>query len=86
MKRRCLVLLFALFLIVLSGCGKKTEPETRIFVSILETPGVTVENNGQYIQSGEDVVFLLKMDDGFALANTDYDGKYQLSITGKPPN
>ena len=83
MKRRCLVLLFALFLIVLSGCGKKTEPETRIFVSILETPGVTVENNGQYIQSGEDVVFLLKMDDGFALANTDYDGKYQLSITGK---
>ena len=57
MRRRLYLSLFVLFLFLLSGCGDGPEPETRIQVSILESQGFTVENNGQYIRPGEDAVF-----------------------------
>ena len=82
MRRRLYLSLFALLLLLLSGCGKGSMPETRIQVSILESTGFTVENNGQYIQPGEDAVFLLSMGYGFSLADTDYDGVYRIAVEG----
>lgn len=56
MKRKSCIFLFALFLpLLLSACHESPSPETRIKVNILEADGFTVENNGQYIQPGEDV-------------------------------
>lgn len=71
-----------LLLLLLSGCGEGAPPETRILVSIQEGDGFTVENNGQYIQPGEDVVFLLKVDYGYTLAAADYAGEYRTAVDG----
>ena len=83
MRRRLYLSLSVLFLFLLSGCGDGPEPETRIQVSILESQGFTVENNGQYIRPGEDAVFLLNMDSGFTLADTDYAGACRTAVDGR---
>lgn len=82
MKRELRISLFVLFLFLLSGCGKDPVPETRIQVSILESQGFTVENNGQYIHPGENVVFLLNMDPNVSLADTNYNGIYYTTANG----
>ena len=83
MRRRLCLFLFALLLLLLSGCREGPGPETRILVSVRESAGFTVENNGQYIQPGEDVVFLLNTDYGFSLVDTDYDGVYHTTVNGR---
>ena len=83
MRRRLYLSLFALFLLLLSGCGDGPGPETRIQVSILEATGFTVENNGQFIQPGESVEFLLNTDYGLSLVGTDYDGVYHTAVSGR---
>ena len=84
MKRGSFILLFALFLpLLLSACHESPPPETQIQVNILETEGFTVENNGQYIQPGEDAVFLLHMDSGYSIADTDYTGIYRAVTKGR---
>lgn len=82
MRRGLYLSLFALFLLLLSGCGEASTPETRILVSIREAPGFFVQNNGQYIPPGGDAVFLLNMNHGFSLADTDYSGEYQTDMSG----
>ena len=75
MKRKlCFLLLFLCLL--LSGCGQEPVPEREILVNIRESEGVTVLNNGQRIQPGEDAVFQLRTDAGLAVVETDYDGDY----------
>ena len=83
MNYRPYLSLFALFLLLLSGCGDKPGPETRILVSIRESSGFTVENNGQYIQPGDSVEFLLNTDYGISLVGTDYDGEYHAAVNGR---
>lgn len=57
--------------------------DTSILVSILESKGFTVENNSRYVEPGEDAVFLLKLDSGYSLADTDYDGVYRAVVKGR---
>ena len=83
MRRGLYLSLFVLFLFLLSGCGEGPTPETRIQVSVQESTGFTVENNGQYIQPGQDVEFLLNIDHGFTLADADYAGGYHTAVDGK---
>ena len=82
MNRRWIVLLFALFLMFLSGCVAQEGPETKIMVSIVENPGFTVENNGQFIQPGTDAEFVLTMAPGYFIADTDYPGEYCFLLEG----
>ena len=76
MKRGLSFALGALLLLLLSGCGQNPVPETGILVNIRESAGFTVQNNGQRIQPGEDAVFLLNTDPGFAIVSADYEGSY----------
>lgn len=87
MKRIILAALAALLL--LAGCAPRGTADTRIQVSVRETPGITVANNGQLIQPGEDVTFLLESREGLAVVGADYegdtfvsveDGKYRLTL------
>ena len=83
MRYRLHLSLSVLLLFLLSGCGEGTLPETRILVNIRESAGFTVENNGQYVQPGESVEFLLHTDYGLFLVDTDYDGVYHASVHGR---
>ena len=83
MKHRLYLSFFVLLLLILSGCGDEPGTEARIMVSIRESAGFTVENNGQYIRPGESVEFLLNTDDGLFLAETDYDGVYYTAVAGR---
>lgn len=80
MRRRLYLALFALLLLLLWGCGKEQAPQTQILVNIREGAGFTVENNGQHIQPGEDVTFLLRMEEGLAVAGTDHGGDHRAVI------
>lgn len=82
MRRRLYPAFFALALLFLWGCGKEAEPQTEILVNIREGQGFTVENNGQFIQPGEDAVFLLSMEEGLSVADTDHDGGHSAVMEG----
>lgn len=79
--RRLQISLFVL-LLFLCGCGRKPENQTHILVNIREGAGYRVENNGQYIQPGEDAVFFLHMEDGVSLAGAEYDGDQHTVLAG----
>ena len=83
MRRGLYLSFFLLLLLLLSGCGDEPGPETRILVSIRESAGFTVENNGQYVQPGDSVEFLLHTDYGFSLVGTDYGGEYHTAVNGR---
>lgn len=78
MKRICVLLSV---LLLLCGCARR-DTETRVQVSILESEGFTVENNGQWISPGSDAVFRLKLEPGTALGSTDYTGSVHSRIVG----
>ena len=73
MRRKLCLILLALVLVLLWGCGQETTAGTEILVNIREGQGFTVVNNGQRIQPGEDAVFLLKMDEGLSVAGVAED-------------
>ena len=79
--RRLRISLFVL-LLLLCGCGRQPEIQTQILVNIREGAGYRVENNGQYIQPGEDAVFFLHMEDGVSLAGAEYDGDQHTVLAG----
>lgn len=75
MKKR--VLLFILvFVLLLGGCSQTAPADTRIQVSLMTGEGYTVEQNGQWIEPGEDAVFTLDMATGCSLSQVGYDGAY----------
>lgn len=76
MRKIILLILTTVLLLGLTGCGTQHIPSTQIKISLVETDGCTVENNGQIVQPGEDVVFLVAMEPGVSLASTDYAGPY----------
>ncbi len=78
MKKICVFLL--IMTIFLTGCA--AEKQTAVPVSILEEEGFTVENNGQWVEPGEDAVFLLTLPEGYAVGSTDYNGEYQVGMSG----
>ena len=71
------LLIFAVFL-----CGCSHERSTAIPVSLVEGEGFTVENNGLWVEPGADAVFLLNVPEGCSVGATDYDGEYQVGMTG----
>ena len=76
MKNRIIALLLALMLL-LTGCAQQVIPvDTRIKISLLTGEGFTVEENGQWVEPGDDAVFTLTMTRGCSLASVDYDGEY----------
>lgn len=76
MKNRIIALLLALMLL-LTGCAQQMMPvDTRIKISLLTGEGFTVEENGQWVEPGDDAVFTLTMTRGCSLASVDYDGEY----------
>lgn len=77
LKRKILILLMAVLLLMLWGCGSVTaNVDTRIQVSLVAGEGYTVENNGQWITPGEDAEFILDMANGCSLSSVDYGGQY----------
>lgn len=79
MKRNLLLLLLWIFL--LSGC-QSAHHETKVQVTILETDGCLVSENGIWVTPGEDAVFLLDLERGYSLSDTDYSGTYHTSTKG----
>jgi len=65
-----------IMLLLLSGCGQAAPADTRIPVSLMTGEGYTVEQNGQWIEPGEDAVFTLNMATGCSLSVVGYDGDY----------
>lgn len=78
MKR---IFLLLTLVALLCGCGE-SQRQTRIQVSILESEGFTVENNGQWVEPGGDAVFYLDMAPGLALGTTDFDGSVSSRVVG----
>ena len=76
--RKCCVFLL-IFTIFLAGCS--AEVQTSVPVSIVEGEGVTVENNGLWVEPGEDAVFLLDVPQGYTVGSTDYQGMYQVGMS-----
>lgn len=81
MKRAALFLAALALGLALGACGGG-EAYGRIQVSIVETAGLTVENNGRWIEPGENVEFLLTVSPGREISNVLYDGGYRLNAEG----
>lgn len=83
MKQKIIVCLL-LLLPMLWGCGAEPVSNPGIQISLVETDGCTVENNGQWVKPGDSAVFLLRLESGVSLADTDYPGSYTTrTVDGK---
>lgn len=78
MKRICLLLVLVLLLV---GCSSDTH-DTKVQVTIMEADGCLVSENGIWVTPGENAVFLLDLDRGYSLSDTDYSGSYHTSVKG----
>ena len=80
MKRLLSILICAL---LLCGCAQKRTSSGDILISILEGPGFTVLDNGQRVTPGEDVSFHLRLESGFSITDTSFDGEYSIQSSGR---
>lgn len=80
MKKPFLAALCLLCLLPLSACRGQADQNT-VLVFLEETPGCTVEGNGQRVPVGADAVFTLSLDRGWSLADADYSGDYDISAS-----
>ena len=76
MKRKNILALGVLLAFLFAGCGDVAVNARQIPVGIELMPEITVENNGQFVQPGEDAVFYLKPAEGLTLKETNYAGDY----------
>ena len=81
MKKTMISLLLALILL-LTGCSREFQVDTRIKISLMNGENYTVEENGQWVKPGDDAVFTLTMAPGCSLENVDYDGEYDHRVEG----
>lgn len=81
MRRFCLFFSAVLCLILLCGCEAYPN-ESRVQVSIVETDGCVVANNGIRIEPGQNAVFMLDLEYGYSLTGTDYAGIYRTATKG----
>lgn len=82
MKKLILAALCLLCLLPLFGCQGETAPDT-VLVFLEEARGCTVEDNGQQVAVGSDAAFTLHLDRGWSLADTDYSGGSDVSVSGR---
>lgn len=81
MRKKTLFVFLLSLLTVLWGCGgTQTAADTRIKVSILTGEGYSVHNNGQMIEPGDDVEFVMSVASGYGLDFVDYDGQYECRV------
>lgn len=74
-------ILIMVLCILLSLCGCTEESAAySVVVSLVETKGCFVPANGQRIQSGQDAVFELVLEEGYAFFSVDYDGEYEVTV------
>ena len=81
MKRILRILILTIGIFCFAGCGSDRE-ETLVQVSVMETDGVSVSDNGLWISPGSDAVFRLRLPENYVLASTDYAGAYELQTSG----
>ena len=77
--KRSLFLMCCIWMLLICGCAAENNPQS-ITVSLLETEGCLIPANGQRIHPGEDAVFEIVLDDGYAFLSADYDGEYELYV------
>lgn len=77
MKRFLKILLLCIFIFGCAGCGSASVND-QLRVSIMDTDGVSVAENGLLVSPGEDAVFNLEIRKGAALVATDYPGDYRV--------
>lgn len=82
MKKVFLAALCLFCLLPLTGCRGREAPDT-VLVFLEEVHGCTVEDNGQQIVVGEDAVFTLQLDRGWSLSETDYPGRFDISVSDR---
>lgn len=84
MKRVAALLAVVFSALVLSACGGGEETACRdIPVSVVERPGLTVEDNGRWVAPGESVTFRLRISQGWELIGVKCAGEYRLTAEGK---
>ena len=76
-KRISLLLTVVLLCGLLCACGQTTF-RPKIQVTLVETNGFSVEENGIWIYPGQNVCFTLQMHTGWELTDADYDGSYYI--------
>ncbi|MBR1813810.1 MAG: leucine-rich repeat protein [Lachnospiraceae bacterium] len=77
MRRMILIFLFP-FLFLVSCQKAPSEENSLITVSLVESPGITVKENGIHVKPGEDAAFYLALSPGFSITGVDYEGEYRL--------
>lgn len=81
MKKFILICLSAFFALLLCACGK-TPAEERVLVSVVETDGLTVDDNGKWVEPGKNAGFILHIPEGLTLTGTDYGGECSVEQNG----
>lgn len=82
MKKAFLMAMCLACLIPLLGCRQHYAADT-VLVFLEESYGCTVENNGQQVPVGDDAVFTLSLERGWSLADTDYSGAFDISVSDR---
>ncbi len=80
--KRVILLTFSVFLVILLTSCQRYDSENRVQVTILDTDGCTIAKNGIWVIPGEDAVFMLDLEYGYSLAETDYSGTYRTTVKG----
>lgn len=70
------IITFVVMLLLLTGCAAQQADSSVITVSLALPEGCSVEENGLQIESGEDAVFKLGLEEGYEFSSVDYDGAY----------
>jgi len=78
MKRSGPAAVFVLLAVLLSSCAA-SPGDTRIQVCVVETEGISVRDNGLWIQPGGSAAFLLNVRYGYEILDVAYDGDYRLT-------
>lgn len=66
--------------LVLTGCVAPVQPERTILVSLIPTEGCIIPANGQRVEPGDDALFELALEQGYAISRVDYDGEYEYFV------
>ena len=82
MKRKLWIPVLLLLAVSFWGCARD-ETASAFPVCILEDERFRVENNGQWIKPGEDAVFYLTLEPGYAVAGTDHAGGHSACLKGQ---
>lgn len=78
MKRNGSIAAALLLAALLSSCADVPK-ETKIQVCVVETEGISIQDNGVWIQPGGSAGFLLNIQQGYEILDVDYSGEYRLS-------